>query len=1685
MKKRFVIALFCCSLFGASLSAQIVNGLDTLYGSEWITNENPYLRLTVGADGFYRIPYETIAAAGWPLATITANRFQLFYQGQQLHLYASNDGQSPLAAGDYLLFYGTKNRGELDRHLYRDSDNEQLNPYYSLYSDQAAYYLTWSSSGGLAYDNRANDLSAPPAPEPYVWRISEQVFGTSFMKEYYRFSGSTLYYSHFGIGEGYGNRSVNQLLADGSTAQTVTLPLPAAYAAGPAAGPAPALETRYTAALFEHLQRLSVNGQELRTDTFNNWRLLNVATPLPTSVLAAGEARLDWEGFAGTKDEVSVGFARVSYPAVPDAQGATAFNASLEASATPQYVELANYGASAAVVYDLTNGYRIAVDDITGGLLRVLLPPSATTRQLRIIAADAAAGIPPVSPVNLALPDLGNANYVILTHSQLRSGPNDPVQAYADYRASAAGGSYQTAIVNIDDLFDQFAYGVQQHPLAIRNFVLSQLRDNPNFQYLFLIGKGREYPALRTDAQLAAALGTTLFVPAFGYPASDNLLVSRLDKPTPLVSIGRLPAINAAEVQLYLNKIRGMENLVAAAPQTIEGKSWMKHVLHLGGGSTASEQQSIKNNLGNMAAEVEEGKFGAEVTSFYKTSTDPIQTSQTDQIFNRINEGVSLITFFGHSSAGSFDFSIDRPENYHNLNKYPLMISLGCYSGNMFDSFRSVGEEFIFLEDGGAGAFGASRGLGFIHALGNFGKTFHELMANDFYGQPIGEGIQATIRQYENFTDQAYGTLNEQFSLQGDPAFRLNPLPGEDYTIDVGSVKFTPSVVNVQQDSFLVNFDLVNIGSYQSDSIDLQVGQILPDGREIIYFVKRVATCGYACGVEMRIPSLGKAAIGINRLTLVLDPVNNIMELPLPTAENNNRLQQENGSLGVPFYVIDNTAIPVWPPEYALVGQAPVTLKASTANALAPERKYYWQLDTNPLFTQPIASTEMVQKGGVLKWTPSIPWQDSTVYYWRISPDSVEVGTPGFVWETSSFQLVAGIPSGWEQADWGQLGDNDLNNILIDTLGGKLIFDVNTRDVAIRNKVYSASDPPTFFDTGQYIGSPWTWSIYEGINIAVLPYPALDYWRNPLGGLYGSVNTATGWESVVPFAYRTAELADRTNLIQFLTEIVPDSFYVMIYSAQRTMNSDYHPELWTADSLVLDGKNIFNVLEAEGSIRVRELATRGSLPYVLFYQKGVGFIGEALAEMLDGDVILQHGFKGPWYEGEMVTIPVGPVSKWNTLNLAFVPTTLEAADSIRVTLEGSTNQADWETLWETEGPPEPFYTHDLTTVSSSTYPYLRVRYFAYDLEKRTIPKIKYLHIYHDPLAELAINPGQTYIFRDSIQEGEPVELIYAIENLGVEEVQDVNITYQLNNFTSGEVPDKIISRLAPDEVFLDTLNLASAGVKGTFEIITTVNPTDVPKEYARFNNTNASKGHVSSDKVDPVLDIIFDGQHILAGDIVAPRPHIVITLEDENLLLGLEDPSLVKLYLKRPDQGTFAFVESSDYAWTPASLQEGKNQARIDFQPELLIDGTYTLKVQAKDASENVAGKVELSIDFEVINRQTISQVLPYPNPFTDQARFVYTITGEPPADFALQIMTIAGRVVREVSKEEFGELLVGTHLSDFVWDGTDTYGDRLANGVYLYRVVAQDDSGNDLEIRDNGSSGYFTNGIGKVVLLR
>jgi flagellar hook assembly protein FlgD len=89
------------------------------------------------------------------------------------------------------------------------------------------------------------------------------------------------------------------------------------------------------------------------------------------------------------------------------------------------------------------------------------------------------------------------------------------------------------------------------------------------------------------------------------------------------------------------------------------------------------------------------------------------------------------------------------------------------------------------------------------------------------------------------------------------------------------------------------------------------------------------------------------------------------------------------------------------------------------------------------------------------------------------------------------------------------------------------------------------------------------------------------------------------------------------------------------------------------------------------------------------------------------------------------------------------------------------------------------------------------------------------------------------------------------------------------------------------------------------------------------------------------------------------------------------------------------------------------------------------------------------------------------------------------PENFLIQIFSVSGKVVKEITQDELGKLHIGTNLTTYKWNGTDNFGDRLANGVYFYRVIVKDNSGKNMEIKQSGADQFFKNGYGKMYIVR
>jgi len=1643
-----LLSIVCCSTAAA---AQIIRGPDTLYGPEWIRYDQPYLKMKISRDGLYRIPAGRLMAAGWLVDQIEPERYQLFVLGEEVPLYASSDG--PFGPGDYLEFYGRRNRGQLDRYLYEDPDTHPLNPAYSLYSDTAVYFLTAGPPGtrGLRYESLPNAPDPAAPPEPMLYRLYERVFSERHHQKPYP---EGVRQSFFEPGDGFASPLRNR-------SEVVWAPT-APLAAGTAR-----LRLRLLADDRPHQWRIQLNGQPLIEDAFEGWgvRSYELAFTPP----AAAEWTLAIKGLASGQDRHALAWLQLRYPAGFTLAGADSLTFALPAAAGPRQLQWTGAPPGEYVLLDFSQGLRMEAEAVNGQF-RFRLPAAAGRRSCWLGAE--VVEIQELETVHWIDFRALAADYILLTHPHLRSG-GDPVAAYADYRRQ----DREVLVVDIRQLYDQFAYGIRGHPLAVRHFahyIRKHWPEPPG--HLFLLGKAIEY----SEYRLAEAEGIREqhLLPTFGSPGSDVLLLGSGRHAEPLFAVGRLAATRPEEVWAYLDKVRAFE-AEEALPQTVAGKAWLKRVLHLGGGDLQI-QGLIRNHLESLGSQLAESAFGAEVISFYKTSSEPVQLSTSEQLLGHINGGTRMLTFFGHSGGNTFDFSLDDPESYANTDRYPFILSLGCYSGQIHAPRRGISERFVLQEKKGAIAFSASTGLGYTGALQRFSGVFYRRLGQDDYGRSLGRLFKATLAELENNGLLGMHELTQQYSLHGDPALVLQGFQGPDYTLEAGLPPVEPSPVSLARDSFRLALQLYNLGRGLPDSLPLQVRARFPSGSEVLLWAGQVAAPFARSEQPLSLPVVPAQEAGYSRILVELDPGDQLDEHPRPSAEANNGLTGPDGRPGLPLYFFDNDLRLLYPTDFGIVGEAGVELVAGTADPNALEQRYRLQLDTTPAFDSPFRrEATIVQAGGLLRWPVALPGEG--VYYWRGGPEPLPGGEQA--WRTASFWYRPGASPGWNQSHYGQLQANAFGNIRWDAETRQFTFLDDLKDIRIIQGTYPNVRPEVSVNNVPYRYIPWDQPIRGGIQVTVLDPVSLDPWINQPGsglndGSYGS--DIPFWASDYgAFPFRTLSTDDRRRAIAFLDSIVPAGHYVILITVQHDAQ-DYDPEGWLADSAKLGDGNLVALLERQGATLIRQLADPvvANRPYYLFYKKDdPGFEPREGTGPLDGIITRNFSLPGSWDEGWIRSVPAGPARRWGTVSAALQDA--EAADSVQLELYGRRADRSEQLLWS--GLPEALPA-SLEGVSADSFPFLHFRLHLRDALLRTAPQLAHWRISYEGLPELAWAPQRlNRLSADSVLEGAPLAWELAVENVSDGAADSVWIAHRLG----GQVDTVRLRPLAARDTARVRLEASSLGLAGKVDWVAELNPGGRQPERDLLNNRIQASLRVLPDRLNPLLDVTFDGRRILDGELVSPRPEIAIRLRDENPYRPLNDTALFQVLLRYPGETQLRPLGLADALFQPAG-GGGKNQALLVLQPELPESGEYRLVVQARDAGGNASGDSDYRITFRVERRPMLSRVLPYPNPFSTATRFVYTLTGlEVPADYRIQVFTISGRLVRELGPAELGPLRIGTHRTDGAWDGTDAFGDRLANGVYLYRVLIEAPPGAAYEHYATPADRFFEKGFGKVVILR
>ncbi|MFT5646160.1 MAG: hypothetical protein ACI976_000838 [Aureispira sp.] len=1674
LKKILPIALV---LFFTGLSSDIAaQGHDGLFGNEWIdyTQGKEYYKINVTQDGMYRVSAAVLQQSGVNLSSINTAGIQVFNQGEEIPIQVETSGGTL----NYVQFYGKKNRGKYDVHCYNEMA-DHFNEEYSLYSDTAAYFLTWGNTASTKqYTTLGANLSSIPAKEPFFMHSSKVVYTNTWNEGLtWQISTERLSKSTFEEGEGFGS-PIQQ-------AFNLTVPTVHPYPNGPNATAAFKV---FTPGPNAHTLNIKSGNSIYATHSFNAWRTGKFTASLPNSIIQTGGTNLGLEGVANTFDKYYVAYAEITYAREFNFDGNYIFPFTMAAHGSRKYIELDNVDVTNAnqnqfYLYDLTNSLRIqCYYDAPNARLLTDLTPSTQERKFVLINEGNnnsyinVLAVKPITFRNFASSIFTPTNYVIITHPSLRSNSSggNPIFDYRAYRQSIAGGNYVTAEITTQELYDQFAYGINFHPLAIRHFAHFIKQNWINPEYLYLIGKGRTYKPIRTGTLNA-------LVPTFGYPPSDHILVGSIDSDEPTISVGRLSANTGDQVSIYLQKIIDVEG-ERMAPQTLADRGWTKNVLHLGGGKNSYEQNIIRNRLDGMKTIIENPSYGGHVQSFFKTSTNPIQAAQSAYLDSLINSGISMLTFFGHSSANSFDFNLDHPQNYSNYKKYPLIMALGCYGGTMFEQTPLISEEFIFEPRAGAGVFLASSSAAALEALNQFSLQFYNGISTAHYSEGAAKSVKRAISILE--TTGNYSTTNQMachyMTYHGDPAYQVSTATHPDYYIDETLISHTPNLVTVQMNTFNLKVDVYNIGRAIDTVFNIKVERIFPDGTSAFVTSQQVIAPYYNTKFTIPVP-IGTNSLGINKFNIYVDSNNDVDERPNPSAENNNEVIQYIVA------ILSDAIVPIYPYEFAIVPDAPITLKASTGNAFSLSQTYALQIDTTEYFNSPLLQqTTITQVGGLVQWTPNTPYMDSTVYYWRVSIDSTNP-VAGYSWIGSSFIYIDGSYPGWNQSHFFQYLKDDHTNIYIEEPDRKFKYINSIQEVTVTTaqtpSVLHPENVAIYFN-GSKLDKCRCFS-KKGIYVAVIEPGTLNFWQNPgFSTRYGAINCDPSGRISPTFLFETnspngaSAAAARDSLENFIANVIPDDHYVMVYTLNNALPISWSPSL-------------INVFKDEGAWYIDDWVNNStptsSPPWATFFKKGDSTYthkSSTLGANANSILTISGPLEENWYQGFQTSTIIGPANYWGAM---YWDHNNLPNDEVNVEIYGLDANQNTRTLLV---GPTTNLSESLTAIDPAQYPYLELVWNTLDSVNRTTPQLKYWRITADMVPEATLRP-ELFVSLDSscIQQGQEIKLDIAMENISPVDMDSMLVKFEI--LGSGLVQYVRLDSLRTADTLHASVQFPTANLQGTNHLLLVeINPNSDQPEQFHFNNIGLASFKVLQDGINPILDVTFDGVHILNKDIVSGTPEIVITLSDENQYLGLdnlEDFSLIIRHPSLPNGEMFLSPATTDMQFYPADPNklDHENKAKIVIHPDLKSDGVYTLFVSAADKSGNNSGQLSYSVDFEVINKPSISNMLNYPNPFSTSTQFVFTLTGrELPNYMKIQILTVTGKVVREITQDELGTLRIGTNRTEYAWNGKDEYGDQLANGVYLYRVITKRD-GADYDNYGNRTDYMFRQGFGKMYLMR
>ncbi len=209
----------------------------------------------------------------------------------------------------------------------------------------------------------------------------------------------------------------------------------------------------------------------------------------------------------------------------------------------------------------------------------------------------------------------------------------------------------------------------------------------------------------------------------------------------------------------------------------------------------------------------------------------------------------------------------------------------------------------------------------------------------------------------------------------------------------------------------------------------------------------------------------------------------------------------------------------------------------------------------------------------------------------------------------------------------------------------------------------------------------------------------------------------------------------------------------------------------------------------------------------------------------------------------------------------------------------------------------------------------------------------------------------------------------------------------------------------------------------------------------------------NADVVGPTIKAYLNDEKFVNGGLVNENPILLLQLFDSSGIntVGTGIGHDITVTIDGEDKNSI--VLNNFYEANTDSYQSGN----IRYQLPNLTNGIHYLKIKAWDVANN---STETIVELMVQQKEAlqISHVLNYPNPFTSKTNFWFE-HNQPNSGLKvlINIFSITGKLVHQIQRNVS---TIGNIVNDIEWDGKDKNSEKLARGVYIYRIIVVNSAG-------------------------